>query len=262
MFVILLAHPRTGSNLLRNILNSHPDVTMYNELFNLHQFGQEIIRNPVKRFEQLYEQYTISNQKVVGFKLLYDQCSNEDFIFHSKEYNPHPEFLKRTTKVLDLMNIIGHHLVENRSQIFWNHIISDTSISIIHLQRRNYLRTYISLIKALRTDQWTGQKKQSEYSPLELNIEDCAYFFEHLEKKEQYYSDIFQFHRAIDIFYEDLIQNPIAEIKKIAKFLKIAVSNLSNPPYRNSVTLTDQIMNLDELTSHFKHTKWEKFLQT
>jgi LPS sulfotransferase NodH len=262
MFAILLAHPRTGSNFLRNILNSHPDVTMYNELFNLHQFSQEIIRNPVKRFEQLYQQSAISNQKVVGFKLLYDQCSNEDFIFHSKKYNPHPEFLKRTAKVLDLMNIIGHHLVESRSQLFWNHIISDTSISIIHLKRRNYLRTYISLVNALKTDQWTGQKKQLDYSPLELNIEDCESFFEHLEKKEQYYSGIFQLHRTIDICYEDLVQNPIVELKKIANILKIDVSNLINPPSRSAVALSHQIKNLGELTSHFKHTKWEEFLQT
>ena len=262
MFVILLAHPRTGSNLLRSTLNSHPDVTMYNELFNLHQIGQEIIRNPLKRFEQLYEQYKISNQKVVGFKLLYDQCSNVDFSFHSNQYNPHPEFLKRTTKVLDFINIIGHDVFGNRSQLFWNHIISDTSISIIHLQRRNYLRTYLSLINALRTDQWMGQKRQSDYSPLEINIEDCAYFFEHLEKKERYYSGIFRSHSSIDVFYEDLVQNPISELKKISKFLKIPVSNLSNPQSRSSVALTYQIKNLDELTCHFKHTKWEKFFQT
>jgi len=216
----------------------------------------------VQRLDHLHEQHKISNQKVAGFKLLYDQCSKEDFIFHSKKYNPHPDFLMRTTKVVDLINTMGHHEFANRSQLFWNHIISDASIAIIHLKRRNNLRTYISLINALKTDKWTRQKQQSGFSPLELNIEDCAYFFERLEKKEQYYSDTFQFHRTIDVFYEDLVQNSTVEIKRLAEFLKIDVSRLSNPPFKNPVALTDQIMNLDELKRHLKRTKWEKFFQT
>ena len=124
---IILAAARTGSNLLRGLLHSHPQCFVGGELFNHVYFDRRYIpwcpdwssderakinhddtlidlrkADPVRFIERLFEITRHWGHQAIGFKLMYW----------------HPEMYKEA----------GDYLV------------GDTSIRVIHLKRRNLLR--------------------------------------------------------------------------------------------------------------------------
>ena len=123
---VILAAPRTGSNLLCTLLNSHPWILCHHEVFNPrgifyaidHRDGSidlgtvtERDRAPVIFLERLWNE--TKGKRHVGFKMTSGQ---------------HADILNR--------------------------VLGDDSVQKIILSRANRVRTYVSYQLATRTDQW------------------------------------------------------------------------------------------------------------
>lgn len=107
---LILSRSRTGSNLLRSLLSSHPDVICLGEIFGSvgNEVKNDIIKSPIKYLKRIAFGYHKKNIKSVGFKIFYY----------------HPEF-KCSTNI-------------------WNYLENQNNIKIIHLKRKNILRTILS----------------------------------------------------------------------------------------------------------------------
>ena len=125
MRFVILAAPRTGSNLLCTLLNSHAEILCHHELFNPQgvftalDFQDDAIacspgqrdRDPIAFLGRVWE--THFNHQCVGFK--WTRGQNEQVLAH---------------------------------------VLGDASIKKIVLRRRNRVKTYVSEMIAKQTEQW------------------------------------------------------------------------------------------------------------
>ena len=71
---------------------------------------------------------------------------------------------------------------------------------------------------------------------------------------------IFSGHSKIDVFYEKMIQNRGVEFKRVQNFLEVENCGIKPGTLKQAKkTLSEDILNYEELFRYFKNTKWESF---
>jgi len=219
--VIVLSRSRTGSNLLINLLNSHPNICFYGEVFRDMQN---------QTFDHIYNSVFSAKPffiKVVGFKIFYY----------------HPE--------------------DQDSKDVWERLINEKDLKVIHLKRKNILRTLISRKIAEENNFWTQNSKHNNISNKQISLgrEECRTFFGKTKNWEQQYDKLFKDHPKIEVFYESLVSSLTKEeLGRIQSFLGVEVKNLkTNLQKQNPENLDDLIVNFDNLKESFRNTSWEHF---
>lgn len=200
---IILGQGRSGSNYLRTLLESHPHIKIFSELFNpkidtrRHGSGEvgpiTLNDDPIEYLEhRIYQEYP-DHIKAVGFKFFYFHAKNKDW------------------------------------QKVWSYL-RNPQVRVIHLKRRNLLDRYLSLQLAKRSDIWQAHQTEQNITynqPLEMDPKKCFRHFRwslHLQKEASLF---FQTNPQIEIFYEDLVKNPTAEIKRVLDFLNLGFYDLN-----------------------------------
>lgn len=243
-FIILCA-PRTGSNLLSGLLDSHPECFVAGELFNPRLIDTDQMpivgdalaltrdalldlrrANPVSFVHRFFDALPRERCRAAGFKLIYHHA--------------------------DLQPAVRDDLVNQRD------------IRVIHLKRKNLLRLFLSERRAQLTDVW-AQSVDTRVDPLpsvNLPFLDAAKQFAYLEKKQIEYQERFKDHRVLDLTYEDLAADPQGVISHALAFLGLG------PPaapaeirFRKMSTdsLRDAIANYDDLKANFY--RWASFFE-
>jgi len=236
---VIVCHPRSGSNLIRSLLNSHTQIIALSELFRgfvpinwgLPGFSQQLsvwalYRNdPVQFLDRVVFREYPSGIGAVGFKLLYD------------------------------------HAREDWNRCIWTHLQKDHIFRIIHLKRRNLLRSHISLKRANLTDQWVNVNgRSSREVTLTLDPAECFEAFENMRRQELEVDRLFRKSPVIDIYYEDLDRNHQYEILRVQRFLGVPVLSLTPSLYRiTRQPLSKVILNYDEIKGAASGTPWEAF---
>ncbi len=245
-FAIVCAD-RTGSTLLRGMLNSHPDVYVGGELFNDYipdgripwqldsaPTGQDAkdeltaLRraDPVAFLERLFGMSAQRGYRVIGFKLMY---------YHGDRYSAVRDRLR-----------------------------DDTAFRIIHLKRRNLLRRYISEQRARMTGEWSHPSGVDEIQLPEvpLKLKDCLQDFDYVEQQQREYADLFERHDVLEVFYEDLAATPVPVAKRTAAFLGLPTDDWE-PRIKYGKTGTDSLRNAisgyHELRARIR--KWGSFFE-
>ena len=238
---MILTHPRSGSTLLADGLNSLPDVVSYGELFTPNYVDymvkgyrdthvmRYLRRKMPARFlaEFVYGAYTPQIQ-AVGFKLF------------PEHFDYKQEFLPGCRWLLD-----------------------NPQLKILRLVRRNLLKYYVSLELARRTKIW--RVRQPEQKPPETTLMiDCAQAekeFLQRSSRDERYKALFASHPMLDLTYEDLEFAPDASFVRVQSFLglepKPVIMGLHKQENR---TLPEIIENYDELRRRWTGTRWESFL--
>jgi len=238
---IVLAQQRTGTNHLLSLLGSHPDVAAFGEVFSSPrqiQFGMGLAvhfrsqlpppdektlleareADPVG-FLKTHVFGTVTRAaRAVGFKLFYDHC--------------------RT----------------GREPEVWSWLEQQKEIAVIHLRRRNILRTLLSKRLANATGVWhqTSGETPPEPSAIPLQESDCREFFARSLLHERAADYRFRFHRVLPLWYEDLDERPDSASKAAQAFL-----GLPPQPSRSRLVkqaaggLRARIENYDELKRAF-----------
>jgi hypothetical protein len=150
-FVILLARQRSGTNPLRDVLATHPQIFCTPEVF--HELPSPEAELEVEtNFFNFLEQHPRGHEKrPLSFEaqeeifldfLSYLRCfSDKSFVFVDVKYNS------------------THHLDEPWREITAQptmfRFIKRHELRVLNLTRRNYLRYYLSLAKANLTGRWT-----------------------------------------------------------------------------------------------------------
>ena len=195
---IILAAERTGTNLLREMLASHPDCLPAGEVFNPNNIKSgNSPELPASVWERLREMRDVDPVGFVrellagagtrctaaGFKLMYDHA-------------------RRFPMVLEALE-------------------QDRSIRIIHVRRRNLLRRYLSNARALKSGQWLCREEAKRVVVPAISgcLSDIARDIKRIQDHERAFEARFSNHSVLNLWYEDLSESPTAIGQKAAEFL-------------------------------------------
>lgn len=229
---VIYTRGRTGSTVLTDLLNCHPDIFCDVEIFNF------IYSNSIVRFPHLYakscsKRAALNKKTVYGFKVKIAQLR---FEHRYKDYE----------KVLQTFSNDG-----------WK---------FLHLKRKNFLRHKLSNL-ILKETKITHIKNSDSFKQKKILV-DCnalmegILFGEEVEKtEEENLRDI----PNIKIHYEeDLLDNTRHQntADRIFEYLNLKSHKVNtNLKKISSENLEDMILNYDEVYNFFKDTKYIDLLK-
>lgn len=236
---VIVSRGRSGTSLLRSLLDDHPQVATFGEIFRRYgAIGWDrrdyqaapaqlrlIEKDPVAFLETcLFRKYP-RQITAVGFKLFY---------YHAR--NPEWESV-------------------------WPYLREQPDIHIIHLRRQNMLATHLSLRRAFLTNKWSNGSGQAEnVPPLTLTYEECLEAFEKTQEWETWAEQFFAGKPMLQMSYEALSQDYEGEMKRAQAFLGLDYQRTRPRLYKqNRQSLADSIANYAELKECFAGTPWQQF---
>jgi len=153
-----------------------------------------------------------------------------------------------------------YHLTEEE----WHKFLLQKEFMIIHLRRRNYLRTIVSLDIAFKTNQWmsTSDVVQPEIKSVELDTTTLIKRLEEIQNAEILTRERFKDRDMIEIVYEDLVANPYEVFQGIGEFLGVADIDPDKIELtkQNPESLEQLISNYDQVTALLQDTVFSQYL--
>lgn len=237
---VIVSRGRSGTNLLKGLLNDHPGAICFGELFRRYghvklavrghnaspRDDQQISDAPIQFLNRRIYRRWPSSIHAVGFKIFY---------YHARN----PEW---------------KHV--------WDYLRNEPDLKVIHLRRENMLATHLSLVRATRNKVWQTRSytRRTEPEPTYLDYDDCLRFFEGTRDYRAWAEEYFANSPTLDISYEALSANRDSEMMKVFEFLNLEHTHVqpSNVKQRRS-PLSVSIANFDELRHRFAGTEWARF---
>lgn len=222
---VILSWGRTGSTYLVKELNARPDTVTESELFHPSTDGRDRARG--QRWENGTDSWNFVQENVffdrdpairaVGFKLFY---------FHARKG---PD-----------------------EQAIWRALREDRSIRIILLGRRNVFAGFVSEQRARQTSIWHPRPGQEGYyAPVELalDVEAAERYLRLSRERAAMGQSISKGHPAFGLDYEDLLEDHVSILARMARFLDLPVDRWQPGAFLESSADRDRtrITNLKEV---------------
>jgi len=225
MRFIILATQRTGSTLLVSYLKCHENTPCYGELFQ----GIKTPRLSVPRYIEWKRFYRKNIKRYIdnhlpengGFKLMYGQLDR------------YPE----------LRELLIHR-----------------NTFIIHLQRKNLLRRYVSLQLAKEFNKWSNKEKP-EFRSIKLNPLQTLQALIKTNQQVKSHQTFKETNSYMDIFYEDVSKTPKIVLDKIWNQLgELPVCFSTNLVKQNPYPLKSMLINFHDVKNILAGTPFEWML--
>jgi LPS sulfotransferase NodH len=143
---------------------------------------------------------------------------------------------------------------------------SQRDIRIIHLKRRNRLKSLTSMRVAAGTGKYLGtsdardETAKGDSVTIHLAPDECEEEFRQIGRWEKRFDDAFQDHKILEVYYEDLVAERQAECDRILGFPGVSRRPLTTRMTKQrKSTLSEVIENYDDLKRHFAETEWAGF---
>jgi LPS sulfotransferase NodH len=252
----LVASTRTGSSWLASLLDSHPAVRFHGELFNLEHASPRALRAPL---DYLDEQLASPPRSAVGgFRLLQHQARPEyvnDFLAEMDEGRRARTDWRAEFPVRPVTEAMLPALAA-----LWDALPDHRRFAVIHLQRRNLLRQRLSherLMAESRAD-WRGTAPDAA-----LRL-DATHLVERFEAHSRTVDELRRRlapGRTLEVFYEDLLAEPTANLARILAFLELPAAPLQSAIRRRPQRpLREALANYDEVARALAGTRWAALL--
>jgi LPS sulfotransferase NodH len=221
---IVLSRDRTGSNMLVQMLNSHPNIAADYEIFGkLHGKSEQNILDKSFTKQPFYI-------KAKGFKIFY---------YHPQDGDP---------------------------ETVWSLLQPMKDLYVVHLKRRNMLRTLVSSRVAYTTGVYgvRSEKEDAEYrkklKPIIYDAENLREHFQQTRAWEKSGEEMFRNHPMISVDYEDLVSQRDQTFQKVTDFLGVDYRR-PKTDFKKQITqkLQDVLENYGQLKTEFIRTEWEWF---
>ncbi len=222
---VILAVPRTGSNLLCTLLNSHPQILCHHEVFN-----------PQGIFTALdYHAEELANESV-----------------RQRDEDPQG-FLERVWQTAEGDMRVGFKWTRGQNEHVLKTVVEDPQIRKVVLRRRNRIKTFVSEKIAHETQQWEVYSRHEITMPRPRVHVDAMELIEHIANNQHFYANLSadlarskQPH--VELEYETLFDRHVQS--RVLRFLGVATgegSLTATSVKQNSTNLRDVIANFDEL---------------
>lgn len=243
-FVVIGAE-RTGSNMLVGMLESHPEITSYGELFNGRLIDEDVLDSVPKDFdtehllalrkqdhvafyEELVRLTAERGARAVGFKLLY---------YHA---------------------CVHGSLVE--------HLTSISNLHVIHLRRQDRLGRWVSHKRAIESDSWftkrstprTGRQTRAARLGIGETLSDFLMQTMQEERADATFSHL----PLMQVSYEDLTENPGDVTTNILAFLGVSPRQLQIRSQKTGRSNPRELVeNWQELEKTLRRTPWRSLAE-
>jgi len=263
----MLARQRSGTNALRSVLESHPDIYCHNEVFSLKDVDSE--DDPLIR-ETNYFNFARRYANGDIARIFPDQHEKlfTDFLEYLRCFSP-----KRYV-VIDVKYNTTHFLTppykwELAPYLF--HLIQIHGLRVLNVTRRNYLRYVLSTLKAERSGVWTVKGMQPPPPDAKIRIELDYLFFQlkscDAENKliENYFA---LYPNYLSFEYDDIFTtrsealSPVF-LETVSNWLGLPNSYPGPSEYRkqSSLSLAQTIENYDEVAAALRSTEFAYCLE-
>ena len=249
-FIILTAG-RSGSTYLQRLLNSHPAVTCYDEIFNV-----------TNKSENSFYSFCQRVYPKLSFLFLRGKFSGSSFNFPLTHlFRQYIKFLYKNPSGDKIgFKVIYHQLLYYYPLVDW---LEKNSIPIIHLQRRNPLKAVLSHAKAKHTGVYVSTSETTlAFEKITVDPQVILDELALAENQKKSCDPIIQNHPTLIIFYEDLFEKQPIALQDLGKFLKLEELSFTSPNITktNPENIRDMIQNYDAVVAALTGTKWEKYL--
>lgn len=161
---VVLTYPRTGSNLLLSLLNSHSELYFHGELFHALAVGYRFPGASLRKLRN------IAGDDLMSFR----DCDHLKFLE-----------LIFTMSPTDV-TAVGFKLFYDHSPDVLNRIFEDLRYTIILLERPNRLASFSSLLISGKTGQWTTTKPINPSDLHQIHF-DASYFQAYVKEIDHFY---------------------------------------------------------------------------
>ena len=255
---VILGTQRTGTTLLKTMLNDHPDVFCAGELF--------IHRNPVSRFRRAYLGKRVGRTS----PLSYSNWVREKFSYAAMDLIGWRRDALTTQFLEELYNkelasSIGFKLMFNQSlrhprAVYW---CLERNLRIIHVVRSNLLKTLVSRrMTRLQPRSHTRKPDTNKGLQIKLNCRSLVKELEAIEQSTYGWTDVAgEKPQYLQLPYEDFVRNRELWLEKICSHLDIPARKLESKLKKlNPEQLSDSVGNYEEVRDTLAGSKFEKFL--
>lgn len=157
-----------------------------------------------------------------------------------------------------------NHPVDTKDPRLWTDLAALAELRVVHLTRRNILRTLLSQRIAIRTDRWrhvgrgdAGPAPRVTFTPQEL-----AKRFEQTRRNERWAAERFADHPTLNLTYEDLVAAPEATLRQVTDFLGVdPIAPRTTLSRQNPQPAAQLIANFAELEQAFRGSPWHAFFE-
>jgi LPS sulfotransferase NodH len=238
-FIILCA-ARTGSTMLRQLLDSHPEVCCYGEIMasavtpDHWESAARIRRKVLERYPQGPRQFLRefgtdpAECKAVGFKIKYEELVRADYAW--------------------LLDWLTDH----------------REVRVIHLRRENRLKRLISEMIATRVHGVFNVQSERDLpaaAKVRLTAAECLDDFARTEAREASFRESFRDHAMLETTYEAVVGNRDGVRERMAHFLGVAPAHLTTPTLKINADDVRQVLeNYEILADAFRGTAYEWYL--
>ncbi len=246
---ITLAQHRTGSNLVQSLLNSHPNVCAYGEIFGgsdkiLWGADLQLEKAPRGAIASPEEWVKRRNADPVAFiKQIAFGSPGEGSVFHARGFK-----------------LFYEHCWEGYFRVVWEWLESQTDIRIIHLKRINLLRALASRFVAQKTGAYHMNAPGAEAARetrVAIHPREARLFFERAAIMERESDYRFRRHSSHNLYYEDVAHCHQVEMNRVFEFLEVEPAEVAtNMSKQNPRSFPEMIENYDELKKAFEDSRW------
>ncbi len=162
--------------------------------------------------------------------------------------------------------IFYYHPGDDPNSNVWNDLVKMKDLHVIHLRRRNILRTLTSTKIALVQNIWSTKANASRSDDLakpkqiSFTIDELTKGFKQTRQWEQNGDNMFHNHPVLSVNYEDLVNDAELYFRNITDFLGVSYAQpQTGLKKQNPEKIRDLISNYDELKIAFKETEWQTF---
>jgi hypothetical protein len=265
-FIVLLARQRSGTNPVRSVLGSHPDIFCFNEVFKFADKDSEhlLLREP--NFFTFLEKHTAGDLR------------NAWPDRHERIFVDFLEYLRCFTDkryvVIDVKYNMTHFLTKQWTPMMSPYLfdlIVDYGLKVFNLTRRNYLRHFLSGHKAWQSGEYTVSAQDSNYEdrPTSLAVGwvleqlDACYAEDRLIKKRFESYPHFRSYEYANVFPGG--DEPISDgfLRWFSRWLGISNEFDIVPEYKKQsfLPLAETVENFDEIAQALSGTRFAYCLE-
>ena len=273
---IILSGPRTGSNMLAQALNSNPSIRCFHEVLNsIVGFVMYDLHNTDRQESPTEDDVAFRERDPIGF-------------LEQRIFGEYPDDVAAVGFKYHYGHIWGFPGV-------FDHVVKDDSIRVVHLKRRNGLRTLLSLKTAQQTGRWmetgtlpltparllgallhpkrlAGRVAKLVQRPdppvtvpereLTISKEELDQFIISAEMTEHHFDELFERHPSITVYYEDILHQRNVVYEATQSFLGVEAHPLSvTLAKQNPEPARELLSNFDELRVAFKDTEYASWFE-
>jgi len=180
---LIAARPRSGSHLLRDCLEKHPDVRCMDECFN-----RKSVQNSGKSAEQWFSEIFAEPKKCSGFILHYDNA--------------------RQGKYAEVRAMMKSRDVDYR---------------VLRMHRKDLFAMYVSKVQAIAKGKWTlwdDEERVPDDVKFEININDMFQYF--VNTHNAFMTDLCEIYvqqPVLPVAYEDMVESLDSTMSDVWEFL-------------------------------------------